>query len=104
MKNKIVLLISFYLFVHVACFAQSKDSISQINDYSNRKQVDISLMLKDNKKSIESTLVIINNKIICKIDDKYFKELDNKNISNLQIILDEKSKSSITKIVIITTK
>lgn len=103
MKFKIILTIIFIFTSYAFSFAQIKDSVSQINDYSNKRQVDISLMLRDNKQTLESTLVIINSKIICRINDKYFKELDKKNILNIKIIVDENSKSTITKILLITT-
>lgn len=90
----------------LALYAQDnkRDSVPLLfDDYSNRKSVDASVISNDYFRTKESTVVIIDKKILT-IDDKRFKELDKSKIKKMEIIKDEQSTTGIKNVIIITTK
>ena len=83
-----------------------KDTIptQHLEDFSNKKQIDLSLLLSDHGKSIESTIVVVNNKKIYRLDSKEFRALPKDNFFDVSIVKDEHSSSSIRNIIFITMK
>ncbi|MBI2731474.1 MAG: hypothetical protein HYX40_12120 [Sphingobacteriales bacterium] len=77
----------------------------QINDFSNKKQTDISYMLADYKSISESTIVILNQEKILKIDSKEFLELIGNDKNTIKIITDNSvSNCKIKTVILIATK
>lgn len=97
-------MISFLMCSSTLSHAQvkTKDSIP-VDDYSNRKFAGVFLAGKDIAQQKASTLVIIDNKFYF-LDDKTFTQLDPSSIKEMTVIKDEKSRSSINNIILITTK
>lgn len=74
-----------------------------IEDYSNRKQTNISAVYADLVKLKEEVIVVLNSKIVS-IDDESFVKLDKSAIKRMEIIKDDESKSTIKIIMLIETK
>jgi len=108
--KKIISTALIFLFLATSSFAQkinNADSVIHkpiIEDYSNRKQSDLLSFKEFYEKYKGSIIVIINNKQIVDIDDKQFRALSQENIASIDIIKDDKSKTSIKAILFITTK
>ena len=112
MQKKLLILVLTCLFCQIL-FAQQKktgaiqftDTLpnNKIDDFSNRNEAGRLFLNKDYSKSLETTVVVINNKIY-RIDAKEFKNLQSKNILEMQVIKDGATQSAIKNIIIIKTK
>ena len=73
------------------------------NDFSNRKQVDLSLLQQDIARTKARSIVIIDQKIVA-IDDELFRRLDYTKVKKMEVIKDDDSKTAIRNVILITTK
>jgi hypothetical protein len=108
--KKIIAIGIIFLFLATSSFAQKTNNADTVihkpilEDYSNRKQSDLSSFKQFYEKYKGSIIVIIDNKQIVYIDNKQFRALSQENIASIDIIKDDQSKTPIKAILFITTK
>jgi len=110
MKSNVFIALVLFLFFSIPSISQNKDLTDSLpgkertDDFSNKKQIDVSSLLNFYSKLKSSTLVILNNTQILTIDEKYFTSLPKDSIISINVVNDEKSKTPIKHILFISAK